>query len=123
MAIARHCRSGGEGRSCLDLGLVEAVSAEDGLADATVYFHLWGSRDGIVNGVTGCSGTAHPLTNGHLAKTSGKPAVHLWDTTFSPPGYRHIVDRATFGTKYHFAPASIQTKSAVSPVLGAHPWA
>jgi len=93
------------------------------IPDPTVYFQLWGSWDGVVGGVQGCSGLFAPLTNGHLAKLSdpNAPAVYIWDASWPVDSYRHIVDWATFTTKYHFDPAKIRMQSTISPFIDA-PW-
>ncbi len=96
------------------------------IPDQIVYFNLWGTWDGIQRGPAGCGGGEFlPLTNGHLAKTATGDSVFVWDETFTPGCYRHVVDWATFTTKYHFDPAKIQTRAAsyISPrVCVEHPW-
>ncbi|MFF5010895.1 hypothetical protein ACFY3G_49940 [Streptomyces phaeochromogenes] len=96
------------------------------IPNQTVYFDLWGSWDGIqIHDRNACIKSGPPLRGGHLARPEGSPTVYIWDETFPEPGYRHIVDWATFTAKYHFDPAAIKPLPASvfeGRVLHLHPW-
>lgn len=92
------------------------------ILDEAQYHRLWRTWDGIQTGSLSCIVNASTMYATYLAKRPSEPHVYIYDTSFDPPCFRHIVDWDTFANKYKFDPEMIRVESVPAAYVCNHPW-